>query len=83
MKKIISIVAVIVIIVAGVIFVPKLVHKCDDCGKTFVGAGYEANVVSELMSDDEKILCKDCAKDNHAVEIALGKSLDDFKRPIF
>ena len=31
MKKIISLVVVAVIVVAGIIFVPKLAHTCDDC----------------------------------------------------
>lgn len=83
MKKIISIVFVVVIVAAGIVFVPKLVHTCDDCGKFFIGAGYEPNVLSDLVTDEEQIICKDCAEDQHAIGIAMGKSLNDFKRNIF
>lgn len=83
MKKIISLILALAIIAAGVYFVPKLAHKCDDCGKFFVGTGYVPNVVSEFLSEDEQIICKSCAEEQHAVSIALGKSLDDFKRGLF
>ena len=44
MKKIISLVVVVAIIVTGIIFVPKIAHTCDDCEKFFLGAGYESNM---------------------------------------
>ncbi len=83
MKKIISLVAVVAIVIIGIVFVPKLAHTCDDCDKFFVGAGYEPNVVADLLSSDEQIICKDCAEKQHAISIGLGKSLDDFKRDLF
>ena len=85
MGKIIAVIVVIAVVVAGIIFVPKLVHTCDDCEKTFVGAGYEPNIVSELLSskEDEQVICKDCAEEQHALSIALGKTLDDFKKDLF
>ena len=83
MKKIISLVVVAVIVIAGVVFIPKVTHTCDDCGKFFIGAGYEPNVVEDLISDEEQIVCKDCAEDQHAISIAMGKSLDNYKREIF
>ena len=85
MGKIIAIIAVVVIVVLGIIFVPKLVHTCDDCEKTFVGAGYEPNIISELLSssEEEQVICKDCAEEQHALSIALGKSLDEFKKDLF
>ncbi len=83
MKKIISLVVVAAIIVAGVVFVPKIAHTCDDCETFFLGAGYEPNIVSDLLSDEEQIICKKCAEEQHAISIALGKSVDDFKRDLF
>ena len=83
MKKIIALVIVAAVVVAGVIFVPKVAHKCDDCSKFFVGAGYEPNIVEDLLSSEQQIICKKCAEEQHAVSIALGKSVDDFKRDLF
>lgn len=83
MKKIISLVVVAVIVIAGVVFIPKVTHTCDDCGKFFIGAGYEPNIVEDLISDEEQIICKDCAEEQHAISIAMGKSLDNYKKEIF
>lgn len=83
MKKIISLVVVVAIIVAGIIFVPKITHTCDDCEKFFLGAGYEPNIVEDLLSSEEQIICKECAEKQHALSIAMGKSIDDFKRDLF
>lgn len=83
MKKIVSLVIIVAIIAAGIIFVPKLAHTCDNCEKFFVGAGYEPNIISDFLSEEEKIICKDCAEDEHALSLLAGKSLDDFKRDIF
>lgn len=83
MKKIISLVVVVAIIVAGIIFVPKIAHTCDDCEKFFLGAGYEPNIVEDLLSSEEQIICKKCAEKQHALSIAMGKSIDDFKRDLF
>lgn len=83
MKKIAIIAVAVVVLVSGIIFVPRLVHKCDDCGDIFIGTGYKANVVSDLFSKDEQIICKECAETQHALSIALGKSVEDFKRGLF
>ena len=83
MKKIIALILAVAIIVAGIIFVPKLVHTCDDCEKLFIGAGYEPNVIEDLLSDKQEIICKKCAEEHHAISIALGKSVEDFKRDLF
>lgn len=83
MKKIISLVVVAVIVVAGIIFVPKLAHTCDDCDKFFVGAGYEPNMLEDMMTDDEQIICEECAEKQHAVSLALGKTLDEYKKDLF
>ena len=86
-KLIVPVVLVGAIVAAAVFFGPKIVHTCDNCADVFVGAGYSANVVSNaitsLTGQEDKILCKDCAAKEHAVAIAAGKSLDDFKRPLF
>ncbi len=83
MKKIISFVLTLAVIAAGVYFVPKLVHTCDDCEEFFVGPGYEPNLFSDLITDEDQIICKECAEKQHAVEIALGKSVDDYMIDIF
>ncbi len=83
MKKIISLALIAVIIIAGIIFVPKLFHTCDSCDKFFIGAGYEPNIVEDLLSNEDKTICKDCAEKQHALTIAMGKSVDDYKKDLF
>lgn len=80
-KKVVPIVVVVVILLA--VFVPRLVHECDSCGETFVGTGYEPNIVSELLTDEDQVICEECAELQHALSILAGKSLDDFKRGLF
>lgn len=83
MKKIISLIIVIAVVIVGIIFVPKITHTCDDCEKFFLGAGYEPNVLEDFISDEKQIICKDCAEDQHAIAIAIGKSIDEFKYELF
>ena len=88
MKKLISLILIIAVIAVAVVFGPKLLHKCDDCGDFFVGTGYEPNlateVIGELTNEKMEIICKDCAEDQHALELGLGlKTLDDFRLPLF
>lgn len=91
MKKLTRLIAILVVLViiaaAAFIFVPKLAHTCDNCGKFFVGTGYKANIVSNaitsLSGEESKLLCKDCAAKEHALAIAAGKSLKDFQLPLF
>lgn len=78
-----AIVAVVLVIAVLVVFVPRLVHKCDSCGKTFVGTGFRGNVISEALSDNERILCRECAEKEHLLSGIVGKSVDDYKRPLF
>lgn len=84
MKKIIAIIAIVAVLLSvGVVFVPRLTHTCDDCDEFFVGTGYKPNVISDILSDKEQIICKECAAKQHAIQIALGKSVDEFKRKFF
>ncbi len=83
MKKLFSLILVVIIVIAGIVFVPKIAHKCDDCEKFFIGAGYEPNVVEDLLSDTEQIICKECAEEQHALAIAVGKSVEEYKRDLF
>ncbi len=83
MKKFITILLVIVIIIACIIFIPKLVHTCDDCDEFFVGVGYEPNKLSEIFTEDMTIICKDCAEVHHALSLALGKDLDEYQKELF
>lgn len=81
--------AVVVILVAGVlvVLVPRLTHHCDNCDTFFFGTGYYANdvsnVVTSLTGQEDKILCEECATQEHALAIAFGKTVDEFKRPLF
>ncbi|MBQ4067289.1 MAG: hypothetical protein IJD22_06565 [Clostridia bacterium] len=82
MKKIIPIVVVVVIVIAAIIIVPKFMHTCDDCGKFFVGSGYEPSVLADFATDltgDEamEIICKECAKEHHF--LTSEEDLDKFK----
>ena len=86
--RILLLLVLVAVIAAGAaVLGPRLVHHCSNCGKLFAGTGYEANVVTntigQLTGQDEKILCADCAAKDHAIALAAGKSLSDFKRPLF
>lgn len=83
MKKIILIILAVALIAAAIIFVPKLFHTCDDCGGFFFGTGYEANIVADIIDGDDPVICKKCAEKQHAVSLALGKSVEDFRIPLF
>ena len=83
-RAIVSVLLIVAVVVAAVVFVPRLTHTCDNCGEFFVGTGYEANVVSNALTQlTDCGLCKECAAKEHALAIATGKSLSDFKRPLF
>jgi len=91
MRKIIRMICVVALlaalVIAAVALIPRLTHTCDNCEKFFLGSGYSANAVSDMIThisgQDDKILCEDCAMREHALEIAAGKTLDDFKNPLF
>ena len=81
MKKWISgIVVLMVLLASAAVFVPRLVHICDRCDERFVGTGYHAN---PLFTEEDERLCRDCAKEDHAFRIALGGSVEDYKRGLF
>lgn len=86
--KIVAAVVIVVLLVTGsTVFAPRLVHRCSNCNKPFFGTGYYANIVTDTVSalkrEGENILCRSCAESNHAWELLAGKTLDDFKRPLF
>ena len=88
LSKVIALVLVAAILVAGgIVFVPRLVHHCSNCDKLILGTGYYANVVTNTLAgfngNGEKILCRDCAEKDHSLEILAGKTLDEFRRPLF
>ncbi len=82
-KKLIKLLLAVCAAAVVVFFGFKLINRCDNCDKIFIGTGYEANVISDTLAKDDKILCKACAEKDHAVELVLGKSLSDFKRGLF
>lgn len=86
--KIIAIVLVIAILAGTIaVFAPRLLHHCDNCDQFFVGTGYYANIVTNTLTQwqgaEEKVICADCAAKEHALAILAGKSIQDFKRPLF
>lgn len=83
MKKIVVWAIVAVLAVSSVVFIPQILHTCDDCEQVFFGVGYEPNVVENILSNKEQIICKGCAEKQHAVAIALGKSIEEYKRELF
>lgn len=71
-----------IVVFALCIFVPKLVHKCDHCGKTFFGTGYAPNIITETFNDEE-IICEDCETEEYtAFGIRAGEK-EDHKLPLF
>ena len=82
-KRIVSLALAAIIVIAVVTTVPKLLHNCDDCGKFFVGTGYEPNAVEDFFATEDQIICKKCAEKQHKLSLAIGKELDDFKISLF
>ena len=88
-------IATVIIIVAAVALIaafcivlgPRLVHHCDNCDKLFFGTGYKANLISDALTTitgkESKVICRECAKKEHALSIASGASLEDFRIPLF
>ena len=84
MKKFLAVVLVLVILGAGVFLGLRLVNKCDACGESYFGTGYEPNVLYEAFTEDTEAICEECAELHHVLEIGLGtKTLDDYKLPLF
>lgn len=83
MKKLFKTLFTLVVLLAIIYFAPKLVHKCDDCNKWFVGPGYKANIIANVISDDNQTICKDCAEIQHKIEITLGKSISEYRKEVF
>lgn len=91
MRKIIRLIGTALVLALLLLVVvslaPRLVHICDNCDKFFLGTGYSANMISDtitfLSGQDDKILCADCAAQEHAFAIAAGKKLEEFRIPLF
>ena len=58
MKKLFKLLLAVVFICALIYLAPKLVHKCDSCEDWFTGTGYEANIIADVVSDDDQTICK-------------------------
>lgn len=56
-KKIAIIVVALVVVIAGVVFIPAVVNKCDNCGETIIGTGYYS------LGDDYKAIISDVTED--------------------
>ena len=47
---IIKLIPVVIVVLIVAIFAPKLIHKCDDCTKTFFGTGYYDGSAAETVN---------------------------------
>lgn len=79
MKKLFNFLIDAVIVVAIVFLGMKYINKCDSCEKIYLGLGYQPGFISELVNSDMEAVCKDCAEEQHAVQIALGKDIEEYK----
>ena len=58
-KKIAIIVVALVVVIAGIVFIPQVVNKCDNCGETIIGTGFYKigddyqNIISDVLDDGE------------------------------
>lgn len=80
MKKFGKFLLIVIILAILVLLGLRLVNTCDDCGKTFVGLGYEGNVIDNAVNEQSQVLCQDCAELHHALSLIGGGSVDAFKR---
>lgn len=80
MKKFLKGLLVVIILAVLVFLGLRLINTCDSCDKTFVGLGYEGNAIDHAISEEEQVLCEDCAELHHALSLIGGKTVDDFKR---
>lgn len=80
MKKFWKVLLVVIILVVLAFLCLRLINTCDDCDKTFVGLGYEGNVIDNAIEEEKQILCEDCAEKHHALSLLTGKELDAYKR---
>lgn len=74
-KKIAVIVVALAVVIAGVVFIPKVVNKCDNCGETIMGTGYykigedyqsiisdvlDDGILSAASADKNSVYCETC-----------------------
>ena len=83
MKKIISLIMTLVVVLALILYVPYYFHTCDTCDQFIIGPGYEANIVVDLFSEETQVICRDCAEAHHGLTALFGKDVADFQRPWF
>ncbi len=82
MKKFFRFLIGIIVILFLVTYIPQFAHICTDCETFFIGTGYEPNIIADMISAEEGILCKECAEKQHAITTGLGKSLDDYRKHV-
>lgn len=83
MKKLIKGIITILILALIGVYCPYYIHTCADCDELFFGPGYDSNILVETFSEEERIICKECAEIHHAVTSLLGKSVEEYRRPLF
>ena len=82
LKKISKIIVALIVVALLVAYVPYYIHTCADCEKFFVGPGYDANILVDALSESENVICRECAELHHAISSALGKGVDEYRRPL-
>ena len=83
MKKLLSLISTLLIIVLLVLYVPYYIHPCAECDKWILGPGYKANKLVDLVSEDEVVVCRECAEEQHIFSSAFGKDVEEFRRDAF
>lgn len=82
MKKNFKFLVGIAILLVLITYTSQFFHICTDCETFFIGAGYERNIVADVISAEDGTLCKKCAEKHHMLSVGLGKSLNDYKKSI-
>lgn len=79
-KSPVAIIILVVVLMALSSFLTfKAVYNCDHCGKLSVGAGYQPNTLTGLVTAEKRI-CEDCARAEH--DSILSKDIEEYKLTI-
>ena len=82
-KKIKNTIITILVIALLIVYVPYYVNVCSSCEEYFLGPGYKANILVDVVSENRQVICEDCAKLHHVASSLIGKDIDDYRNAIF
>ena len=83
LKWVRTLIAIVLVAAVVLVFAPRMIHRCDSCGKVFFGTGYRPIIVMELFHTEQKVVCRDCAVLQHAAAKIIDRDVDSFKLPLF